>query len=114
MWLSSISSHRTWHDPVFTQSPYMFPLFSFIFLMNTPGSPGWARLAVEDVSPEGRKTCLCVPFSLSLPRCLRTTLRCKLWPMVSEVSDSGGSGGEFMVGQINLHLDGYEAESSGF
>lgn len=107
MWLSSISSHRTWHDPVFTQSPYMFPLFSFVFLMNTPGSPGWARLAVQDVSPEGRKTCLCVPFSLSLPRCLRTTLRCKLWPMVSEVSDSGGGGGEFMVGQISLHLDGY-------
>lgn len=83
--------------------------------MNTPGFPGWACLAVEDASPEGREVCLRVPFSLTLPRCLRTTLRHELWivAMVSEVSDSGG-GGEFMVGKISLHLDGYEAENSGF
>lgn len=80
--------------------------------MNTSGSPGWARLAVEDVSPEGRETCLRAPFSLALPRCLRTTLRDDSWPVVSEVSDGGG--GEFMVRRISLHLDGYEAESSAF
>lgn len=72
---------------VFTQSPYMFPLFPFICLRNTTASPDWACLVVQDVNPEGREICLHFTFALALPRCSRTALRCELWIMAHSVRE---------------------------